>query len=160
MEEGTPLSAFYRNKQVIALLLIGGAIICVGLGICTSSVWSALKVEKGSIVVKDAFLTAEVTPNGNTGERAFKFPADTHRIWCIVEVEAPRPVQVGVRWYYQGELLLDQVQVVSKRGGWYIEPPPGEYFPVGEYRVEVYLVKRAVRTLYFEVVRTVMSPVP
>ncbi len=152
MGESAASSALYRNKQMITLFLIGGAIICVGLGICISSMWSALKVEKGSIVVKDAFLTAEVTPNGSTGERAFKFPADTHRIWCIVDVEAPRPVRVGVRWYYQGKLLLDQVQVVSKRGGWYIDPPPGEYFPVGEYQVEVYLVKRAVRTLYFEIV--------
>ncbi|WP_347245954.1 hypothetical protein [Thermogutta sp.] len=151
MREQFELGAFFHNKRTIGLLLIG-SILCVGFAMCVASIWPAIQVEQGPIVVRDAFLTTEVAPNGTTGERATEFPVDTPRIWCIVDVEAPKPVRVGVRWYYGEKLLWDHIQVVERRGGWYIEPPPGEQFAAGEYRVEVYLVRKAIRTLYFRVV--------
>lgn len=141
-------ASFYRR---IGLLLILGAGICSGLAICAFSILPVIRVEKGPVFIKDAFLTAEVRADGTTGERTTEFPSDTPRIWCIVDVEAPKPIRVGVRWYYEGKLIVDQVQIVERRGGWYIEPIPGERFQPGEYRVEVYLVRKAIRTLYFKV---------
>lgn len=151
MRERSEPSAFL-HKRAIGLLLIIGGTICAGLAMCISGIWPEVRVERGPIIVRDVFLTTEVAPDGTVGERATEFPAGTPRIWCIVDIESPKPVRVGVRWYYEGKLLLDQVQVVYRRGGWYIETPPGEHFLPGRYWVEVYLVKKAVRTVYFKVV--------
>lgn len=139
------------RKVAIGCALLFSALICLGGVLLIGRFTFKVERSQGAITITDVFLTTGLSPDGTPRERVSQFSPDTARIWCIVDVEAPKPVNVGVRWYYGDELIFDRMMLVERRGAWWIEPPPGQHFLEGEYRVEVYLVNTAERVVRFTV---------
>lgn len=130
---------------------------CAGLSIlCTLAIvaiGATMRIERtsGSITITDVYLTTGLDAQGQPLPATTQFPPGQPRIYCVVTISAPKPVNVGVRWFYGDELIFDSMALVDGRRAYFIEPPPGKVFSEGEYRVEVYLVKDPVRVIHFSV---------
>jgi hypothetical protein len=129
---------------LVVLLCVGGLLI-VGL---TGGIWVS---SPQPINITDVVLSTGVNDQGRPVDNVTRFAPTASRVYCTVQVSAPKPVHVGVRWYYQDALILDQAQTVDQIGHWMLYRDDGNPFDKGQYRVEVYLVERPSRTIYFTV---------
>jgi len=106
----------------------------------------------GTITISDAYTTTGLDEGGQPLDPTAVFDTNQDTIYLIVLVDSPSPVRVGVRWFFEDELISDQSSTVQGGGGWWwLTPPPGEAFQPGDYRAEVYLVEDAIRTVNFTV---------
>jgi hypothetical protein len=103
------------------------------------------------ITITNVFLTTGLDAQGNPLPAVEEFLKDQSRIYCIVTIQAPKPIRVGVRWFYQDRLFADQAQTISTTGIWFLESTAEQKFRAGQYRVEVYLIESALRTKNFSV---------
>lgn len=105
----------------------------------------------GTLIIKDIIVTSGIDPNGIPLASRDIFPVNQERIFCYISVFSPKPVRVGVRWYLREILIFEEENLVNGWRAFFIEPQQGENFPIGEYRVEIYLVRKSIRTVYFSV---------
>lgn len=96
-------------------------------------------------------MTTGVDAQGNLLPSVDHFTPDQPRIYCYVAVTSPKPISIGVRWFYEDQLFFNYAQAVDIQEIFYIQPLPGEKFKEGKYRVEIYFVDKAIRTLNFTV---------
>ncbi len=134
----------YKRGRISLILMV----------LLLSSACGIVQFKSGTITITNAFTTSGIDSSGQPLAPATEFHTKTSRIYCIVSVDSPSLVPVGVRWFFENELFYDQVIRTDRSAplAMFIEPLPGESFPVGSYRAEVYLVKEAVRVLDFIVV--------
>ena len=144
------------QKKVKALWIVLGACFLVVL-VCASSL--ALALATGiirfsgpqPITIEEVILTTEIDAQGVPVNQATHFAPTVEKIGCFVRVSAPKPISVGVRWYYQDKLISDAPQIVDRASLWWLSRTSGDSFPEGKYRVEVYLIKDPIRTVYFTI---------
>lgn len=129
---------------LIILVCVGG-LVAAGL---TGSIWVA---GPQRITITSVILTTGVDAQGKPIDNVTHFASTVGRIYCVVTIDAPKPVQVGARWYYNNTLIYDQAITVDKSGYMALYRKDGTPFPEGQYRVEIYLVKETERTVYFTV---------
>jgi hypothetical protein len=144
----------FTRKPVFMRIGLGGCLLavllCIGslaAAIITGSVWVS---GPQPITITDVILTTGVDAQGQPIDDVTRFAPTVERIYCVVTVQAPKPINMGARWYYKDILIFEQAQTVDQRGYWWIRPT-GEAFPEGQYRVEIYLAKESSRTVYFTV---------
>jgi hypothetical protein len=103
-----------------------------------------IDTQSGSIDISEMYLTSGLDSQGKPLPPVDRFPPDTPRIFCVVKVIAPKPVNVGIRWIYEDEII---------HGTWafYIAPLPGEQFREGDYRVEIFLIEETIEQANFSV---------
>jgi hypothetical protein len=78
------------------------------------------------------------------------FPVDSNRIYAFFTLDSKMSVRLKVRWYYQGELILEYEDLYQPGLNYsWIERQGFPSFEVGEYRVEV-----AGETVHFKVERS------
>ena len=135
-----------RWRRISVGCLMALALVC-GLSLLI------VRIERtaGTITITEVILTTGFDAQGQPLAQANQFSPEQPRIYCVVKVSAPKPVNVGVRWFYSNEIIADEVVIVDGQHAWHIQPPAGQVFQEGVYRVEVYLVKEPVRTVYFSV---------
>ncbi len=79
----------------------------------------------------------------------------TETFYCSVKVSSlPRGSVVKAAWFYSDELLNETTYTTEKAGSGYIgfSLKPEKYWPIGKYRVEVYLNDEFARKAEFSVV--------
>ncbi len=108
-------------------------------------------LNSSSIYITEAVVTTNIDEAGNPDGVSTSFLPTQPRIYCLVKVEASQPVNVGIRWYLENDLVFQDQQLVDQWRAFYIEPLPGHQFIQGNYRVEIYLVSDALRTINFTV---------
>ena len=107
--------------------------------------------QSGSITIQDAYLTLDPELSKPTSGQTPTFPADTSRIYLAVFLESEIPVHLGVRWYFEDELIFQQSATFDRPFVWHIETEtPGSFFP-GNYRAEIFLIEEPVRVLEFKI---------
>ncbi len=115
-------------------------------------VFSRININIGKIEITKAVITAEIDKDGNPLPSNGVFPSSQPRIYCYILINSPKPIQVGVRWYYGDTLIFQDTEMINIWKAYYIQPQPGERFRVGEYHVEIYFIDKAIRTLSFSVI--------
>ncbi len=62
-------------------------------------------------------------------------------------------MRLGARWYYGDKLIYDKLLDLGKlrRVKWWLEMAPGQKFPEGNYRIEIYMIKDPVKVVTFKV---------
>jgi hypothetical protein len=108
-------------------------------------------LRQGTITITDIVMTSELDEEGQPVSATTYFSADQPRIYCHVTVSSPKPVNVGIRWYREGELIFVDSALVNGWRAFYIEPLPGEQFQEGNYKVEIYFVEKSVREIEFTI---------
>lgn len=103
------------------------------------------------IYITKAVVATDIDELGNPKRVSTSFLPTQNRIYCLVKVEASKPVNVGVRWFLENDLIFQDQQMVDQWRAFYIQPLPGHQFLQGNYRVEIYLVSDAVKTINFTV---------
>jgi len=104
----------------------------------------------GTVTITDVVLTSGIDAEGNPVDNVTRFDPTVGYICCVVKLTAPKPIRIGTRWYHEDTLIYEQAITEDRTGYWCIERT-GEAFPEGQYRVEVYLVERPERVIYFTV---------
>ena len=76
-------------------------------------------------------------------------------MWVTISAQASEGAHVGYRWYYGDKLIVDNRIALNSQGraAIFLQSPAGGSFPVGDYRVELYLVQTADKVVYFKVVQ-------
>jgi len=131
------------------------ALICfITLSILVWFVVSNLKIRlsTGTIEITDIVLTTGLDSQGKPLQYESRFSTAQARIYCVIFISSPKPVNVIVWWYFQDQLIFEDAAVVNQWRAFYIEPLQGMEFPEGDYRVEISLVNIPVRVVYFSVV--------
>jgi hypothetical protein len=105
----------------------------------------------GTATITNVFTTTGLDSQGNPQPSQSSFPPDQSRIYCVVTVSSSKPVNVGVRWFLENELIFEDRALVNNWRAFFIQPLPGELFKKGNYRIEVYLIREPVRTINFSV---------
>jgi hypothetical protein len=134
--------------------LIGFGCIILAVAFCLLSLIMLVKTNmlvNEPITITDVVLTTGITSQLQPLDSVTRFPFTQPRIYCLISISSPKPVNVGVRWYYEGNLIYDDKAIVENSRAFYIEPLPGNDFKPGKYKVEVYLVNEALRTMEFTV---------
>lgn len=108
----------------------------------------------GTVKITELVMAKDVTSDGNPIEPALEFNTNDKRIYCIVGVTGPENVRIGSRWYFGDKLIYDRMLSLGtqRRGTFWLDMAPGQKFPVGDYRVEIYLIKEPIKTITFKVV--------
>jgi len=145
-----------RRIWIILAAVLGGLVLmCIGtFYLMRATGFLEITNQTGSMSIRDAYFTLD--PEGPRPEyNGFpQFPSHADRIYLIVLVESPDPIPLGVRWYREGELLVERQSRVQDGIGWYIGPQSGEEFLPGMYRAEVFLIEDPVRTLEFRIYKS------
>jgi hypothetical protein len=137
------------------IFLWAGILLMIGLLICVVIVFSTIKIgyNTGSIKITDARITTGIDPQGNPLPAVEEIKNSEPIVYCYVRLSAPKPILVGARWYLNNKLVYERQEMVDEWGAFLIQPKPGTTFQEGDYRVEVYLVKEALKTLHFKVIK-------
>ena len=134
---------------LIFLGILSGILILIA--IIFVFVFRNVNVSKGTITITDVVLTSELDEQGQSVSATNYFNVEQQRIYCRITISSPKPVNVGIRWYREGELIFEDRALVNGWRAFYIEPLPGEKFQEGKYKVEIYLVDKSVRELEFTI---------
>ncbi len=109
----------------------------------------------GAIYIEEPIMAKGADDQGNPKEPTSIFTTADKRIYCTVAIRGPDHVKLGARWYY-GDKLIGTEQWIDlgtiHRGVWWLEMAPGRTFPPGNYRIEIFLVQAADKTVPFKVV--------
>jgi hypothetical protein len=147
----SPYAALRRIRTsafalVAALLLIFTATACLGIRINPG--------RSGDIYLDDPVMAKGADAQSGPIDRTNVFRSTDDRIYCTISIRGPDGVHLGARWYYMDKLITDRVIDLGtqRRGAWWLQRPPRGAFPVGDYRIEIYLVKSADKVAYFKVV--------
>jgi hypothetical protein len=135
---------------VFAVGLLSFGCLCIAVLVLLVSN-GTLNAPTSSITIDDAFMTTGLDAQRQPFPATTLFSSGQAKIYCFVTITASQPIPIGVRWFYQSDLILEQKEMVNGKGAFVIVPPSGKKFQIGEYRVEIYLVKDALRTVYFSV---------
>ncbi len=125
-------------------------LLCVG-GLAAAGATGKIWFSSSKINIADVVLTTGLDAQGMPVDNVTQFAPTASRIYCVVTIDAPKPIFVGTRWYYNDTLIMDKGQTVDKSGYMSLYRKDGSPFPEGQYRVEIYLVKEPSRTVYFTV---------
>lgn len=127
-----------------AVLLFPFLISCLSLGISPPQ----------SISLPDPVMAKAVDANNKPLEPTTVFKTTDKRMYATICPQGPDHIHLGARWYNGNTLITDQTLDLFNQqcGSWYLESPPGGSFPVGDYRIEIYLVKSADRIVNFKVI--------
>ena len=135
--------------------LVGGVAGSILLFVlCLAVIFTAklqLNTVSGPISITQAGLTSGFDEQGMPLPSDNKFPTTQPRIYCYVEISAPKSVNVGVRWYREDELIFEMRELVDRRRAFYIQNQPGHTFEEGNYRVELFLIEDPILTIPFTV---------
>ncbi len=109
----------------------------------------------GAVWIDEPAVATAVDDRGGPIDPTTSFRATDQRIYCTVAIRGPDGVRLGARWYYGDKLIYDKMLDLGKlrRATWWLEMGPGQKFPEGKYRIEIYVVKDPVRTVTFEVTK-------
>lgn len=144
-----------RKKTKTLRIVLGGcfltALVCVGSLVVALAAGFIRFSGLQPIIIEEVILTTEIDAQGMPVNQATHFAPTVEKIGCLVRVSAPKPIRVGVRWYYQDTLISDIPQVVDRANLWWLSRTSGDSFPEGQYRVEVYLINDLIRTVHFTV---------
>ena len=110
--------------------------------------------QSGPITIQDAYLTLDPELSKPTSGQTPTFPADTSRIYLAVFLESEIPVHLGVRWYFEDELIFQQSGTFDRPFVWYIQSETEVGFLPGIYRAEIHLIKEPIRILEFTIEET------
>lgn len=110
-----------------------------------------INIVSGKITIENVVITGEIDAQGNPLAPSNHFNPEQPRIYCVVTVSAPKGINVGIRWYFEDQLIFEERGMVDSWRAFYIQPLPGKMFLEGNYRAEVYLIDEMVRTVYFTV---------
>ena len=138
----------FRKKWWILGSSLFLVIICVTIAL-TARV--QLNAVSGSISITDARVTSRIDEQGKPLSSDNIFSTQEPRIYCYVEVSAPKAVNIGVRWYRENELIFESREMVYQWRTFYIEPLSGRRFEEGNYRVDVFLINDPIVTIPFTV---------
>jgi hypothetical protein len=143
------------KKLSIKWWLVGGiAGAFILFVICLAIIFTGklqLNAVSGPIYITQAGLTSGFDEQGMPLPSDNKFSTTQPRIYCYVEISAPKPVNVGVRWYRENELIFEMRELVDKRRAFYIQNQPGHTFEEGNYRVELFLIEDPILTIPFTI---------
>lgn len=134
-------------KRITAILLTLTVLVptagCLSIGVNTASITLGDPVPAQGV-------DADNNPIGPTNE----FKSSDKRMWVAISAKAPAGTSIGYRWYFGDKLIVDDRISLNEQGraAIYLQPPSGGSFPVGDYRVELYLVKSADKVVSFKVV--------
>ena len=128
----------------LLVVLCAGSLVAGGF---TGKIWTSAQ----RVTITNVVLTSGLDAQGRPIDSDVQFDPFVGRIYCVVTIDAPRPIYVGTRWYYDDTLIMDAHQTISESGYMLLYRKDGSPFPQGQYRVEVYLVKEAERIVYFKV---------
>jgi hypothetical protein len=128
----------------LVVILCVGALVAAG---ATGNIWFS----HTGIMITDVILTTGLDAQGRPVDNVTRFDPSVGRIYCVVTIDAPKPISLGMRWYFGDTLIMDQAQTVNNSGYMSIYRKDGTPFPEGQYRVEIYLAKEPSRTVYFTV---------
>jgi len=129
---------------LLVVILCGGGLVAAG---ATGKMWTSAQ----RVTITSVVLTTGLDALGRPVDNITRFDPTASRIYCVVTIDASRPIYVGTRWYYNDTLIMDKGQTVDKSGYMSIYRMDGTPLPEGQYRVEIYLVKQPERTVYFTV---------
>ena len=151
--ESESYQSMKRSRSFKGLLIGLGCfgILIIVFVVTVLVVFSRIQMNAGRIEITKAAITTGIDEQGNPLPSTDHFPADQPRIYCYVSVSSPKPISLGARWFYGDTLIYKDMELVNGWRAFYIEPSPGEIFKEGEYRVEIYLVDEAIRTITFTV---------
>lgn len=141
-----------RHKKTGYLIGLGCMIFSVSF--CLISLILLVKTKmlvNESITITDVVLTTGITEQLQPLDSVTRFSIKQPRIYSLISISSSKPINVGVRWYYEDDLIYDDRAIVEDKRAFYIEPLPGGQFKPGRYKVEVYLVDEALRTMEFTV---------
>jgi hypothetical protein len=111
-----------------------------------------LTASEGTVTISKFYLTTGLDAEGEPLPPTTEFRSTQETIYAIVSVSAPKPINVGVRWFQGETLIYDARDMVEGSRFFWISPPPGASFEPGQYRAEVYLVSDPVRTVEFTII--------
>ena len=147
-QESKPKGIRNKKKACILLLLFGSCLLCA---LIVPILFFRGSFIIGNIKVNEVVLTNGVDRDGTHLPSKDVFSTEEPRIYCYVSISSPKPVLIGVRWYKGSTLIFEDQEMVDRWRAFYIEPLQGTVFNEGEYRVEVFLVDKSVRTIYFSI---------
>lgn len=127
----------------------------LGILLVSSCVPFGLLPERsGPIWLDEPVLARGLSEQGEPIDATILFRTSDSRIYCSVKMQGPDGVRLGARWYYGDKVIYDRVLDLGtkRRATWWLEVSPGQRFPVGHYRVEIYLLKEAVKVEDFQVI--------
>jgi len=110
-----------------------------------------INIISGKITIENVVITGEIDAQGNPLAPSNHFTPDQPRIYCVVSVSAPKEINVGIRWYFEDNLIFEDRAMVDRWRAFYIQPLPRKLFQEGNYRADVYLIDETLRTVYFTV---------
>ncbi len=107
----------------------------------------------GPVYIDEPVTARGVDSDDNPIDLTRDFRATDKRIYCTVPIRGPDGVRLGARWYYGDKLIYDKMLDLGKlrRATWWLEMQPGQKFPQGNYRIEIYLIKDPVKVVTFKV---------
>lgn len=141
-----------NNPKIFILSLVLVLIIALGVFlILRQTIFSQISRQKGSITIQDAYLTLDPELSKPTPGQIPSFPTDTNRIYLAVFLESEIPVHLGVRWYFEDELIFKQSGSFDRPFVWHIQVETAEGFIPGNYRAEIFLIEEPVRVLEFKI---------
>ena len=103
----------------------------------------------GSVKIHDAYLTLDKDLPKMEQIGPPIFLTDSDRIYLVVILETEKPVNVGVRWYWEDELITQENASLDRPFAWYIQSETTGGFQPGNYRAEIYLIEKAIHSLDF-----------
>lgn len=140
------------KRSVLPWIGLGGGLlaVCLCVGCLAVVVITRITRVSGTVTITDVVLTSGIDAEGNPVDNVTQFDPTVDYICCVVTLSAPKPVHIGTRWYHEDTLIYEQAITEGRTGYWCIERT-GVAFSEGQYRVEVYLVERPERIVYFTV---------
>jgi hypothetical protein len=140
-------SKFPRWLIAASFVLIG--ICCIAAFIIVPMVLK-VNVSGGGYSIESVTLSTGLENGQPVGVTDVFKPSDT--IHCIVKTTGIKDGIVGMRWYFGDKKIYEvagktQDNVIST----YVRSNKNAILPEGKYRVEIYMTREAVETVYFEV---------
>ncbi len=154
-----------RNKWInrFVVLLSGGLMGCC-ITVCFALVSPPLFIlyayvtdQPTSLSLDKVILTTDLDEDGLPVDQVSKFNPSIPRIYGVIILQSPVGLPLDgtlwVRWYYEDEQIAAHYLHPDPRRHMvmWIEPPEGEEFYLGQYRMDIYLDRLSVRTIAFEV---------
>jgi len=147
-QESNPKAIGNKKKACMLLLVFGSCLLCA---LMLLILLFRSRIIIGNIEMNEVILTNGVDRDGTYLPSKDVFSTADPRIYCYVSISSPKPVLIGVRWYMGSMLIYEDQEMVDGWRAFYIEPLQSTGFIEGEYRVEVFLVDKSVRTLDFSI---------
>jgi hypothetical protein len=108
---------------------------------------------RGFIWLDDPIITSGLDADGEPVDEIEVFTSPVNRVHCFLRIRGPDQVQLGVRWYYQDDLIwTDTMNFGQKRKASVFLARDGDKpFPPGDYRCEIYAVEDTLRIAHFRI---------